>query len=57
MTGSFRRHIAWRAAEKSKLNGDTYQWYVKPPDYRLTHLLVHGHTTVDSGRTKEWYCH
>ena len=49
--GDFRRNIASKELEKGR-NGSTHVWYVKGPDYRLTHLLVHGHATRDGGRTK-----
>lgn len=50
-SGSFKKNIASKLLEKSP-NGDTYAWYVKPPDHRVTHLLVHGHATRNGGRTK-----
>lgn len=49
--GSFRKHITSGVKKKTRF-ATTYAWYVKAPDYRLTHLLVHGHATRDGGRTK-----
>lgn len=49
--GSFRNSITYKRSKKSR-GGDTYQWGAKPPDHRLTHLLVRGHETKDGGRTR-----
>ena len=47
----FRESIASKS-EQDRLGNSTHIWYVKAPNYRLTHLLVHGHATRDGGHTR-----
>lgn len=49
--GSFKKNISSKRLEKTE-RGSKHVWYVKAPDHRLTHLIVHGHATKDGGRTK-----
>ena len=51
MSGDFKKNIAWKLIS-GKFIGKRFVWYVKGPDCRKTHLLVHGHATADGGRTK-----
>lgn len=54
MTGDYQSRIASKLLEKKRTGDETHVWYVRDPDYRLTHLLVHGHATSDGGRTREF---
>lgn len=53
--GSFVDSIDSKRVNASRF-GDTYAWYVRPPEYRLTHLLEKGHWKRNySSKTKAFH--
>lgn len=49
--GSYRKNIAGRRLFKTK-RASKHAWFVKAPDYRLTHLLIRPHPTPNGSQTK-----
>ena len=50
-SGDFAKSLTYETEKKT--GGDiAYTWGAKAPHYRLTHLLVHGHPTVNGKRVK-----
>lgn len=45
LTGSFKRNIAYKKVTEDWTKPSKFVWHVKAPDYRIAHLVVHGHDT------------
>ena len=44
-TREYKKHITYKKTKETSTSA-VYTWYVKDPEYRLTHLLSNGHRLV-----------
>ena len=50
-TGDYVKAMSTKKTAESA-TGEEWTWYVKPPHYRLTHLLEKGHALKNGGRSR-----
>lgn len=53
LTGEYKKHISIKKTFETA-TGVIYTWYVKSPEYRLTHLLTNGHNTPKGKKAKKY---
>lgn len=50
-TGEYKKHISYKKTYESA-TAIRYTWYVKDPEYRLTHLIAKDHKKRNGGTVK-----